>query len=497
MLRAILISAITLNLGLLLGRLSGFVREAMVAASFGVSFEADIVVLILTVPDLMVNMLMGGAMVTVLVPALSQSPQHARRILYQTAILSGLVFSCIAVLFIWQAQLLVSILLPGFTPQQVQTAASVLTPVMWFIPITVLATATAAYLQSQNRFFVASLGTLVVNASVILGLYLILMQWMAMPALAIFVLLGGFLRLASQLFSMRIRFYPLQGLKPWLLDRQFFVRYGHAMASGSLLFVFPVIARAYASYENEGSVAMLNYAIRLVELPMAVCIGFLGIVLFPRLSQTFLADPEMHERYIRYGIQATLALSVIAAAMLIPLSSEYAGFVYGYGNMSVENVARVAELVSIGLLVLPLQGLTTYNTWVFYSRNVTRAPMIINAAGLGALVLLLHFRVFGDGLSGIMLGLVASFALILLLQWLRLRIEQINFSEVYLDPAFLGGLGCAVVICLLSGSWIASLQQHLLLKILLGMFAAMVCLLLLAMFYPQIRKNFWARLENG
>ncbi len=62
MLRAILLSSIFLNTGLLLGRISGFIREALVAASFGASSEADIVVLMLTVPDLMVSLLMGGAM---------------------------------------------------------------------------------------------------------------------------------------------------------------------------------------------------------------------------------------------------------------------------------------------------------------------------------------------------------------------------------------------------------------------------------------------------
>jgi len=493
-LRAILISAISLNLGLLLGRVSGFVREALVAATFGVSFEADIVVLMLTVPDLMVSLLMGGAMAAVLVPAFTQSPETARRMLYQVALLAAIVFSAIAGLLVWQAPLLVSILLPGFVSQQVQTAATALTHVMWLIPLTVLATATMAYLHSKNRFVVASLGTLIVNGSIILGLYLVMLEHLSVSGLAFFVLLGGLLRLASQLVSIRVDFLPLQSLKPRLLHRDLFLRYGQAMFSGSLMFVFPVVARAFASYEAEGSVAMLNYSMRLIELPMSVCISFLGVVLFPRLSQSYQADPETHRRYIRYGIQATLALSVIAAAMLIMLSGEYAGLVYGYGNMSAENVARVAQLISIGLLVLPLQGLAIFNTSIFYSRTDTLTPMLINTAGLVAFLAILYLRIFGAGLSGIMMGLVASFALILSLQWLKLRVERLKFSEVYLDPTFLGGFGSAILVCLASGSWIATLQHHLLLKIFLGMFAALCCLLLMAMFYPHIRSSIRLRL---
>ena len=59
MLKKILLSSLYLNIGLLLGRLTGFVREAFVAANYGVSEKADIVVLMLTVPDLLVAILCG------------------------------------------------------------------------------------------------------------------------------------------------------------------------------------------------------------------------------------------------------------------------------------------------------------------------------------------------------------------------------------------------------------------------------------------------------
>ena len=152
MLRAILISAILLNLGLFLGRLSGFLREALVAANFGVSFEADIVVLMLTVPDLMVSLLMGGAMGAVLIPAFTQSPANARVLLYQAMFIFALLFCIIAAGLNWQVGVLVSLLVPGFDSFQVQRAASALDLVLWLIPLTVLAGTTTAYLHSKNKF---------------------------------------------------------------------------------------------------------------------------------------------------------------------------------------------------------------------------------------------------------------------------------------------------------------------------------------------------------
>jgi len=83
MIKSILLSTIVLNVGLLLGRLSGFVRESIVATTYGTSSQADIVVLMLTVPDLLVNILVGGAMGAVLIPEFNSSSGNAKKLLFQ------------------------------------------------------------------------------------------------------------------------------------------------------------------------------------------------------------------------------------------------------------------------------------------------------------------------------------------------------------------------------------------------------------------------------
>ncbi|MGI9317224.1 MAG: lipid II flippase MurJ, partial [bacterium] len=363
----------------------------------------------------------------------------------------------------------------------------VLDLVLWLIPLTVLAGATTAFLNSKNKFVVASLGTLIVNASIIAGLYLLSADQASAQTLTLFVILGGVLRLVSQTACIRPAFHPIQYLKPLLLHRTMIVKYCQAMLSGSLLFLFPVVARAFASFGDSGSVAVLNYSMRLIELPMAICISFLAVVLFPRLAQSFEYDAELHHRYIRYGVQATLALAIIATIILILLADEYVSFVYGYGEMSEENIGQVTALILIGLLMLPLQGLCVYNTAVFNSRTDTRTPMAINGFGLLAFLVMLQFDVLGVGLEGIMWNLVASFGFILVLQLLNLKIDQFKISEIFLDRAFLTGCACAILICIAMGLGIASLQQHLLFKLFLGFLAASACVLVIALFNAEVR----------
>ena len=54
--------------GILLGRLLGFFRETLIASQFGVSGLADVAILTLTLPDLFMSVLLGGAASIVLVP---------------------------------------------------------------------------------------------------------------------------------------------------------------------------------------------------------------------------------------------------------------------------------------------------------------------------------------------------------------------------------------------------------------------------------------------
>lgn len=494
MLRAILLSSIVLNIGLLLGRFSGFIREALVAASFGATFEADIVVLMLTVPDLMVSLLMGGAMGAILIPAFSQNPEIARKLLYQSAMIFLLLFCIVTAGIYWQVQALVTLLVPGFDSDQIEEAVNVVRIVLWLIPLTVLAGTTTAYLHYQNRFITPSLGTLIVNCTIIVGLYLVFIEQGSIETLAAFVLMGGFLRFASQVIVIRPGYSPVKSFRPFLLRQPMIVQYGQAMLSGSLLFMFPVVARAFASLEGPGNVAILNYSVRLVEFPLAVGVSFLTVVLFPKLSESFNSNQRQHRQYIKYGIQATLALSLLATITLILLVDEYSLFVFGYGEMSKTNVENIAMLISVGLLVLPLQGLSVYITAIFYSRANTRTPMLINGFGLLFFVGALNLGLFGSGLLAIMWGLVAGFAIICALQLITLKIENLNWASIYWDKPFLLGGICAIGFSILFNQWIVGLQLFLWLKLLMGLGGALFCLLVIALFYPEIRAVLKSRL---
>lgn len=486
MLKSLLVSSLVLNFGLLLGRLSGFAREAFVAASYGATVDADIVILMLTVPDMLVNILMGGALGAVLIPEFAQKRHQAKLLLRQSFCLLGGVFSIIAAGLYFYADLLVGVLAPGFEGEQLHKAALSLGWVIWLVPLTVLSGIVTAYLHSENRFVVPSLGTLIVNSSIIAGLYLIYLGYGDLYLLSLFVLFGGLLRLLSQVMQVR-PFEVGDGLFPNLIRKDMVVRYVQVMVSGCALLLFPVVARAMASYQGEGNIAILNYSIRLIELPLAIAVTFLSAVFFPRLSKSYADSDVQHRQLIKYGIQVVMVLSVVAAVALVLVSDDYVQFVYGYGAMRDEDLKSVEALLSLGLIALPFQGLSSFLSAVYNSRKNTSTPLAINALGLLLYVIGIKAEFWGGGLEGLVLGLVICYGIVCLLLLSLLKISAFSWRHVFLDKNYILGVSVGMAILVFSGSTVAQADLVPWLSLALSMFAAIVAVISIAAFNKDLR----------
>lgn len=387
MIKAILLSSLLFNIGLLLGRFSGFIRESFLAASFGVSAEADIAVMMLSIPDLLVNILVGGGLAAALVPEFTQFPSQARRLWWQSMLIFTGFFMLIAALLHGLMQPLMALLAPGFSNEQLQASLLPMRWVIWLMPLTVLTGVVAAYLQANNRFGAAAMGTLVINSIIVLGLCIIIYFGGSLLTLALFVLLGGFVRWLIQFISaVRISGLPQFDWQPWHINGELFVRFLQVASAGSVLLCFPVVVRAVASYHGDGAVAQVSFALKLIELPLALTVTFLATVLFPRLSKAFQQDQELFGTLVVWGARLTLFLSLLALAVVAPLAPVLTQLVYGYGSMTPAAVQDIAQLLQQGALYIPFMGLATFIAVVFNARKETLVPLVINLVALGVLL---------------------------------------------------------------------------------------------------------------
>ncbi|CAI2717021.1 murein biosynthesis integral membrane protein MurJ [Nitrospina watsonii] len=422
-LRQLISAGMWVSGGVLLGRIAGFVREVAIASEFGVSEEADVVLFALTLPDFLINILLGGALAAALIPQFKHHSQKEKNaLLVQSSVLVGLLFIVLALGLIAVARYVVAVFAPGFESEAARMAESLLAIVLWLLPLTALAGVTTGYLQAQGHFAVPALGTLIFNLTLIAALWGVMDGSDGLALFAGAMIVGGLLRLLSQVLCLP-KFGLMQGAAPgWRIDKSLLLRYLQALGAGSLLLLLPVIARALASLEGPGGFASLNYATKLVDLPMGVGLGVFSVVLLPKLSECFAQDrDEEGVSLAKNGVLGIFAISYTLILIFAWWGDALTEIVYGWGTMSEKNTEEIAFLAALGMTLLPAQGAATLLAATANARRDTALAFRASAAGLVVFVPVAWWVSEPLGLTGIVAALVLTYWVVMIYQSILLH----------------------------------------------------------------------------
>lgn len=377
---SLLSAGLILSLALMLGRLAGFAREILLASSLGLSPQADLAIVLLTIPDLLVNLLLSGGIGVALVPALRQAGDAQATALYMQASLTvGGIFLGLATVFVMVPYALLWLLAPGVGSPAVWLEDWMIYAVAAAIPLTALAGVSTAALNAMDRFFIAGCGTLVFNLCVIAGLLLaVFTQADPIKWLCVGILVGALLRSFSQLLVLRPigTAGPKLGAQPWLIDLSLLKAFLAGLGSVSLLILVPVALRASASVLGEGELAAFNYAIKLVELPLGILITSIATVAFPRLSGAHdRQDDALFDRTLQFSVERSLVLSIIVVLCGLPFIGAAVNVLFGNGKVEESGLDHITSLSQIALLSVPSVGVSSL------------AAAALNARGQAAVVL--------------------------------------------------------------------------------------------------------------
>ncbi len=421
--RKLLSNSLWMLFGILLGRLAGFGREVFLAARYGAGAEADIAILMLTLPDLLVNILVGGAMSVALIPAFKRYGEGPRAycLFAQSSVVVAIIFSLVALLLTLLVEPLISLAAPGFTALQVERSAPLLSVVLWLIPLTIIAGVSTAFLQASGRFAVSAFNTFSFNAVVLLGLGYSIAANGTLQQLALFIIAAGLVRWGLQLLALPRPRLSWRCFSWRMLDRGLLMRYLHAMTAGGLLLLLPVIARAMASLHGEGGLSLFNYAMKLVEFPLSIGVMVLSVGIFPLLSQCFARKDGQCDEMVATGVQVVLLITV---AMMLPLAwfaADFARLVFGHGQMEEEQLATIGGLLALGVIALPLQGVASILTATYNAARDTAYILRLNIIAVVLFALLSYWSMRQFGLTALMVSLVVVNAVLMVLQLLALR----------------------------------------------------------------------------
>lgn len=361
-----------LAIALLLGRLSGLAREILLAARFGVSAEADMAVLVLSLPDLLANLLLAGGLSAALVPRFrSLDPAGGAALFRSMALACTALFLLLAAVLVVAPGLLFGLLAPGMSVGPM-LGAGTLVLLALALPATAMSGVASAYLNANGRYFLVGCGTLIVNAVIIAALAIAPGGEGGLRLLAAGIAAGASLRLASQLLQLPRG--SLGGGALARIDRRLARDFGFGLVATGLAIAVPFAVRAAASFLAPGAIAAFNYAQKLVELPLGILLTAIGTVALTRLSGHVAAgDRAAADRDAHDAARLAIGLALVIALFGWIFMGPFVRVALGRGEMSADDLARVARLAAIGFASVPFAALANVATaWLTARGELSR-----------------------------------------------------------------------------------------------------------------------------
>ncbi|MCD0505750.1 murein biosynthesis integral membrane protein MurJ, partial [Bordetella petrii] len=387
-------SAATVSSFTLLSRITGLVRDILVARAFGAGPLTDAFWVAFRIPNLLRRLFAEGAFSQAFVPILGtarneRGDAEVRTLLDRVALLLTLALMAITLAGIVAAPWVVTAMASGLRGEARGTefgAAVWMTRLMFpYILCMSLVAFASGVLNTWRRFAVPAFTPMLLNISMIAAcLWLAPRMDVPIYALAIGVMAGGVAQLAVQWLALaRLGLVPrlfTNVRQAWadttvqrILKQMAPATLGVSVAQISLL-----INTNIATWLTPGSVTWLSFADRLMEFPTALLGVALGTVLLPSLSAAHARqDSAAYSALLDWGLRLVLLLGLPAAMGLALLSDGLVATLFHYGAFQAQDVAQTRMAVmaySAGLIgILGVKILAPG----FYAQQDIRTPVKI------------------------------------------------------------------------------------------------------------------------
>lgn len=392
-------AASTVSLLTLASRVTGLVRDLLMAAIFGATALTDAFNVAFRIPNLFRRLFGEGAFSQAFVPTLAHARERdgeevTKKMLdsVATVLAWSLLLTC--AIGVAGAPWLVWALASGLQkdPHSFEAAVFMTRWMFPYIGFMSLVAFAAGILNTWKQFAIPA------ATPVLLNICMIGAAWWGAPwfrsmgiepiyAMAAGVMLGGMLQLAVQIPALtRLGLLPRIGIalsrvrEAWRDPgvRQVLGMMGPALLGVSVAQVSLLINTQIASHLAPGSVTWLFYADRLMEFPTAMLGVALGVVLMPQLASARAAnDAKRYSAMLDWGLRLVVMLAVPSAVALLVFAKPLVATLFHYGAFRDLDVMQVSA--ALGAYGVGLVGLVAIKVLApgFYASQDMKTPVRI------------------------------------------------------------------------------------------------------------------------
>jgi putative peptidoglycan lipid II flippase len=379
----------TVSAGTLGSRLSGFLRDALIAALFGAGFVADAFLFAFQFVNVARRLLSEGALNAMLVPAYTRirgNAGEAAAAAFAGRALGtiGLAVLVAAIVLGLAAPYAIAPLATAFAGQPAfQLAADTLRLMLPYLAFAGPVAVMAAVLNANGRVGLTAFSPVLFNTVMIVAVAVLLFAELpaAHAALTLAAVVGAtgcfqliFLGVSGSGHATPVRLSLDEEIRT-LLRRAL---PGMIAQSGSQLFL---VAGAVIASASPSAVAFLYFASRLVDLPLGLVGTATGAVLIPKLSRDVPGDTSSS------ALQLTLGLALPASTGLALLAHPIVTLLFEHGAFTAADTQATARALVILAVALPAFALARPMGAVFLAREQMTQPLVATLAGLAATAL--------------------------------------------------------------------------------------------------------------
>jgi putative peptidoglycan lipid II flippase len=436
-------SAGVIGIATMTSRLLGLAREAVLAALFGAGFAMDAFNVAFKIPNLLRDLFAEGAMTAAFVPTFTRTlatrgPDAAWRLgsLVINALL--LVTGALVLLGILFAAPITSLIAPKFAlvPGKLELTTLLTRIMLPFLTTVAIAVAMMGMLNSLHRFFIPALSPATFNVATIVCAFalspiMIGFGWNPIVSIALGTLIGGVGQVLLQWPVLRaagFRYKPaLDFADP---DLREVLRLMVPGTIGVAAVQINVLVNTYlATYQEQGAVSWLNYAFRLMYLPIGLFGVSIATAALPDIARHAAAnDYAAIRRTLSSGLRLMLMLNVPATLGLMVLAEPIISLLLErYRFRPADTAATAAALMFYAPGLLGYSAVKIASP-TFYSLRDSRTPVIVSVISVLVNLALNLTLVRIMGFRGLALGTAAAAIInaVMLLFLLRRRIGGLD-----------------------------------------------------------------------
>ena len=392
-------AATLVGIGTQLSRISGFLRDMVIAYFFGARMATDAFFVAFRIPNLWRRLVGEGSMTVSFIPVYTEyitqrtekESQEVTHIAFTISVALLFVLTGLGIIF---SPILIKIfaLTWSSTSEKFQLAVTlnrIMFPYLFFVGLFALS---MGILNSLRHFFAPAFATVFLNLSIIVSV-LSFYYYLQRPvmALAIGVLVGGILQFLFQipfLIKKKIGFrFNFNFRHPAIRQIGFLMIPG--LIGTAVYQINEVIGTIFATSLPEGSVSYLFYAGRLMEYPLGIFVIAIGTAALPSFSSLVAqGETEQFKETVSFAFRLGSFICIPAMVGLIALRIPILHLLFQRGEfdyLATEMTAKALLCYSIGLWAI---GGVRVLAPAFYSLQDTWTPFKIGLICIGVNVIL-------------------------------------------------------------------------------------------------------------